>query len=107
GGHPSAVSGRGSAAVVGKWVVWLLPPLTTGAVFARLTVMVTSADADSAVSLAVNLRTYVPAWSKLAVVVGLAAFANVTVPGPLKIGRAPGTDGPEGGVASVTWQMRA
>ena len=38
---------------------------------------------DSAVSLAVSRKTYVPEIEKVAVVLSKLAFPNVTVPGPL------------------------
>ena len=43
----------------------------------------TSSLAVSAVSLAVSLSTYTPFVEKLALVFAVAAFVNVTVPGPL------------------------
>ena len=61
----------------------MLPAFTTGAVFAGLTVIVTSEVEDSAVSLAVSRNTYVPEAEKVAVVLSRLAFPNVTVPGPL------------------------
>ncbi len=45
--------------------------------------IVTASLTDSAPSLAVSWRTYVPSSEKVAVVAGAAASPNVTVPGPL------------------------
>ncbi len=56
--------------------------MTTGAWFAGCTVTVTSSNALSALSFAVNRSTYVPAAEKLAVVSTNAALPKVTVPGP-------------------------
>ena len=63
----------------------MLPAFTTGAVFvaAGLTVIVTSEVEDSAVSLVVSRKTYVPEAEKVAVVLSRLAFPNVTVPVPL------------------------
>src|SRR6185295_9431696 len=47
--------------------------------------MPTSAAADRFLSLAVSRKTYVPAAENVAVVLSAAAFANVTVPGPLTL----------------------
>src|SRR5262249_62323307 len=52
---------------------------------AGFTVIVTSLNADSCVSLAVRRRMYVPAWSNVAVVSGLDALAKATTPGPLAL----------------------
>ena len=52
---------------------------------AGLTVIVTSEVEDSAVSLAVRRKTYVPEAEKVAVVLSRLAFPNVTVPGPLNL----------------------
>ena len=56
--------------------------MTGGAGF---TVIVTFAVVVSCVSVADSCKTYAPAWLNVAVVARLAAFANVTVPGPLTL----------------------
>src|SRR5438132_1370758 len=67
-------------------VVDMAETLTSGAgVPTGLTTIVTSAVEDSAVSLAVRRKTYVPAVENVAVVLSALAFANVTVPGPLNL----------------------
>jgi hypothetical protein len=48
------------------------------------TMIVVESDAVSAPSLAVNIRTYVPAWPNDACVSTAFAFWKVTVPGPLE-----------------------
>src|SRR2546428_4337168 len=50
---------------------------------AALATMVTSSEADKAVPVAVNRRTYVPAAEKLAVVACALTSPKVTLPGPL------------------------
>ena len=50
-----------------------------------MTTIVTSEVEDSAVSLAVSRKTYVPEMENVAVVLGALAFAKVTVPGPLNL----------------------
>jgi len=47
--------------------------------------IVTSEVEDSAVSLAVSRKTYVPDVENVAVVLSALKFANVTVPGPLDL----------------------
>src|SRR5438876_628458 len=65
-------------------MVWPRPASTTGAVFTGgLTTIVTSAVEDSAVSLAVSRKTYVPTVENVAVVFSALAFAKVTGAGPL------------------------
>ena len=51
----------------------------------ELTTIVTSELEDSAVSLAVSRKTYVPAVENVAVVLSALRFAKVTVPGPLNL----------------------
>jgi hypothetical protein len=52
---------------------------------AALTVTVKSSVEANALSLPVNLSTYVPVALKLAVVFNALALPNVTVPGPLTV----------------------
>src|SRR5438132_4480738 len=59
--------------------------VSAGGACTGLTVIVTSALVDSAVSLAVSRKTYVPEVENVAKVLGALAFANVTVPGPLNL----------------------
>ena len=104
-GKPSSVTVPASGAPAGNVIVWLVPVVTIGATFvgsAGFTVMVVSANALSAVSLAVKRNTYVPATLNVAVVAGLAAFANVTVPGPLVRVHRLVTAAPVGNPSSVT-----
>ena len=66
-GSPSSVTEPFSEAPAGSVIVCAVPALTTGARFvggvtmAGFTVIVTSLNADSSVSLAVSRSTYVPA----------------------------------------------
>ncbi|MGC4081091.1 MAG: hypothetical protein QM736_03010 [Vicinamibacterales bacterium] len=64
--------------------------------------IVTSANALSAVSLAVSRSTYVPATLNVAVVDGLLASANVVVPEPLCCVHWLATVAPCGNASSVT-----
>ena len=85
-GRPSSLTEPASAAPAGSAIVCDGPALTTGARFtggAALTTITTSSEARNSPWNAVSRRTYLPASVKLAVVFGLALFANVTVPGPL------------------------
>jgi hypothetical protein len=52
---------------------------------AAFTVMTTSSEAESRLSLAVSRNVYVPAIENVAVVLRDVAFPNVTVPGPLTV----------------------
>jgi hypothetical protein len=47
--------------------------------------MMTSSEADNALSVAESRNVYVPAIENDAVVLRAAAFPNVTVPGPLTL----------------------
>jgi hypothetical protein len=58
---------------------------TTGGTCTGLTVIVTSALVDSAVSLAVNRKTYVPEVENVAKVSSALVSSNTTVPGPLTL----------------------
>ena len=71
-----------------------------------MTVTVTSSVVLSKLSLALSLRTYVPACEKLAVVLAALALAKVAVPGPLNLLHlrvsAPGGLGKPSSVAVAT-----
>src|SRR5205823_700838 len=84
-GRPSSVTVPFSVSVEGSVTVRSGPAFTTGAwlTTAALTMTCTSSNADSAASLAVGRRLYVPAVGTSAVVVAALAGAKVTVPGPL------------------------
>src|SRR5438093_6641985 len=65
--------------------------LSTGGTTGGLTVIVTSEEADSAVSVAVSRNTYVPDVENVASVLSAFGFPNVTVPGPLNFDQVVGS----------------
>jgi hypothetical protein len=101
-GNPSSVAVPDRLAPAGNVIVEPVPALTFGAVFpAGFAMIVTSEKADSAVSLAVNRKTYVPDAENVAVVASAFAFPNVTVPGPLNLLQVVVTLLPTGNPSSV------
>src|SRR5262245_50679497 len=84
-GLPSSLTEPESAAPAGSVMVWLGPASTTGAVLVGSTVICTESVAESAPSLAVSRRRYVPAIENEAVVVSALAVPKLTVPGPLPL----------------------
>ena len=102
-GNPSSVAVPDRFATDGNVTVWFGPALTTGAWLtggAALTVIVTALVRARAVSFAISRSTYDPFVEKLARVFAVAAFVNVTVPGPLTLLHA-SVSVPEGNPSSV------
>ena len=71
-----------------------------------MTVIVTSAELESSLSLAVSRITYIPAAEKLAVVLNALTLPNVTVPGPLNFDHVTVSVLPTGRPSSVAVPLR-
>src|SRR5438093_480209 len=100
--HVSSVNDCAPSGDATPNVTRLFEPLNFSAVFTTtgLTVMVTLLlPGAPLLSVAVRLRTYVPAVENVAVVASAVASVNVTVPGPLTLLQSTDTIVPSGSLA--------